>query len=87
MTEAFHGGAGIASLAVALFFWRFYRATGDPFHQLFCAAFVVFGLNRFLLVGVEDTDEGGVVAYAIRAAAFGLIIAAILQKNRSTRSR
>lgn len=82
MTDAFQGGAGVASLAAALFFWRFYVATGDRFHQLFCAAFVVFGLNRFLLVAVEDTDEGGVVAYAIRAAAFGLIIAAILHKNR-----
>lgn len=80
-TVVFIAGASAALAGVAsVFFLRFWRATGDRFFLLFAGAFALFGINR---IGLISTDrEHNVWIYVLRLAAFGLIILAIVDKNR-----
>jgi hypothetical protein len=71
----------VAAAAIAFFFWESWRKTGDRLFVLFAAAFAVFAVNRVLLLILNDDDETWV--YLSRAFAFGLIIAAIVDKNRA----
>lgn len=84
MTEVLQGGSIVAAFAIALFFYRFWRETRDRFFVLFAIAFALFALNRIVLVAVEDDSEAGTLALLGRLGAFGLIIAAIVDKNRSS---
>ncbi|HYF28700.1 MAG TPA: DUF5985 family protein [Baekduia sp.] len=86
MTEALQGGAVVAAAAIALFFWRFHRQTGDRFFALFATAFAIFAVNRGVLLALDDDSEARTLVYLVRAAAFGLIIVAIVDKNRAPRS-
>ena len=84
MTVTFLAGAStVAAAAIALFFLRFWRDTRDRLFLLFAVAFAIFALNRLALTVLDDESEGRTVVYAVRAAAFALIIAAIVDKNRA----
>lgn len=77
------GGTATASLAIGLYFFRFWRRTGDRFFLIFSLAFSVFAANRLALVWIgEENEAARTVVYAIRLAAFLLILAAIVDKNR-----
>ena len=82
MTDALQGGSIVAAAAVALFFLRFHRQTGDRFFALFAVAFAIFALNRIVLLILDDDSEARTVVYLVRALAFGLIVFAIVDKNR-----
>ncbi len=81
MTDFLSGATMFAALAIAVFFFRFWRTTRDRLFLLFSLAFTVFAANRLLLFFLEE--EAQVWVYASRAAAFALIIAAIVDKNRA----
>lgn len=83
------GGTATASLAIGLYFFRFWRRTGDRFFLIFSLAFSVFTANRLALLAIGDDNEAArTLVYAIRLAAFLLILAAIVDKNRgAARSR
>lgn len=81
MYEFVLGASGMACATIALFFLRFWRQTSDRFFFLFALAFAVFAANRFALVLLDD--EGDIAAYVVRALTFGLIIIAIIDKNRT----
>lgn len=85
MNEALQGGTVVAAAAVALFFFRFHRQTGDRFFALFATAFAIFAVNRIVLLALDDESEARTAAYLVRAAAFGLIAFAVLDKNRPVR--
>lgn len=81
----FVSGATVLLCAVAaLFFFRFRRQTRDRLFGLFAGAFTLLGLNFALLAFVSRESEFRPYLYLIRLAAFLLIIAAIVDKNRST---
>ncbi|HVM27488.1 MAG TPA: DUF5985 family protein [Mycobacteriales bacterium] len=80
MTEFLQGGTFLASLAVSLFFLRFWRQSRDPLFAVLSGAFLVFAVNRVLLVALESEDRR-LWVYLTRAAAFVLIAAAVLRKN------
>jgi hypothetical protein len=83
MTVTFLAGAAtIAAAAISLFFLRFWRETRDRLFLLFAVAFAIFAVNRLVLTIVDD-EEGETLLYAARAGAFALIIAAVVDKNRS----
>jgi 4-hydroxybenzoate polyprenyltransferase len=82
MTELLQGATMMGCLTVALFFLRFWRETGDRFFLIFALAFATFGVNRLLLVALDD-DEAQTAVYAARLVAFLLIAAAIVDKNRA----
>lgn len=82
--EAFLLGALMAAYGgAAVHFFRFYHLSGDRFFLLFGAAFATLSLNQigFLMTG----DEARTPFYVVRLAAYLLILAAIVQKNVSSR--
>ena len=72
-------------LTVALFFLRFWISSGDRFFGLFALAFLVFGVNRFVRLFLDEADEARTLVYVVRLVAFVLIIAAIVDKNGNGR--
>ncbi len=77
------GGILVAYLAVALFFLRFWKKSGDRFFLTFAVAFAVLAGERLLLVTVNPASEGAPFIYLARLLAYSLIIFAIVDKNRA----
>jgi hypothetical protein len=80
VTDFLSGATMFAALAIAVFFFHFWQTARDRLFLLFALAFAVFAANRLLLFFLDQEAE--VWVYASRAAAFLLIIAAIVDKNR-----
>ena len=76
------GSVAMASLVAALFFLRFWRQTLDRFFLLFAIAFALDAAARFLLGLTHVSDETEPFFYVPRLVTFGLIIVAIVLKNR-----
>ena len=76
------GAIAMASLAVALFFVRFYRETRDPLFLFFAAAFGVEAINRTVLAFQATPNEASPYLYIMRAFAYSLILIGIYRKNR-----
>lgn len=85
MSSAILGAVAMASLVAALFFLRFWRDTRDRFFFLFSIAFTLDALNRFALAIATVTQEQEPFFYLVRLFTFGLILAAIVDKNRKRR--
>ena len=84
-TVTFIAGATAALSAVAaLYFGRFWRLSRDRFFGFFACAFALFAVNRIVLTTVDQENAAWV--YAVRLAAFVLILIAIVDKNRPRRS-
>lgn len=84
--SGFVSGALVTGYLVAgLFFLRFWRATADRLFGIFAGAFCLLALQRALLALMDHTRDDRVWIYGLRALAFILIIAAIVDKNRNTR--
>jgi hypothetical protein len=77
------GAVAMASLVATLFFLRFWRQTQDRFFLYFAAAFALDAAARVALALSHPGDEEEPFYYAARLVTFGLIIVAIIQKNRS----
>ena len=75
----------MASFVATLFFLRFWRQTRDSFFLFFAIAFALDGVTRVVLGLTHPTDEAEPLFYLARLVTFGLIIAAIVQKNRPSR--
>lgn len=76
------GAIVMASLTVALFFLRFWKSTHDRFFLFFAISFTLEAINRVLIQATIYQDEQKPLFYLIRLVAYGLILIAILQKNR-----
>ncbi|MEJ6023594.1 DUF5985 family protein [Ramlibacter sp. PS4R-6] len=75
------GGICVACFVIALFFLRFWRATRDRFFVFFALSFALEGGARGASAFLQ-LDDNNPAFYAVRVVAYGLIIAAIWQKNR-----
>lgn len=84
MNEFLTGLAACGSCGAAAFFLRFWRETKDRFFLAFAAAFVILALNWALVAIWQPTGETRPFFYLLRLGAFGLIILAIWEKNRTT---
>ena len=73
----------VAALVIALFFFRYWQQTRDRLFLMFAAGFLTFAVSRLILAFLDEGDEGRVFVYALRLLAFALILAAIIDKNRS----
>jgi len=80
--EFLSGASAVAAAAIALFFLAFWRDTDDRFFALFALAFAIFAVNRIALSVLDDESEARTLVYVARAVAFGLIVVAIVDKNR-----
>jgi uncharacterized membrane protein HdeD (DUF308 family) len=84
MIEGFLLGViATSSLAVGLYFLKFWRSTRDAFFLSFGAAFIIEALNRCTFLFFERPSEGSPWIYVVRLLSLLLILAAILRKNYS----
>jgi hypothetical protein len=77
-----HGAAAMGFLALSLCFIRFYRRSHDRLFLWFAVAFVTLFFNRVAMVALASRDETELLIFAVRALAFAIILAAIVDKNR-----
>ncbi|MBI1852500.1 MAG: hypothetical protein HYR85_19330 [Planctomycetes bacterium] len=82
MNPLVQGALVFACGVVGLFFLRFWRDTRDRFFAFFSASFFVLALHWAILALTDPTFEHRPLFYILRFLAFGLIMAAILDKNR-----
>ena len=81
----FLGGAILVGCwAIALFFLRFWVKTHDRLFIHFAVAFLLLGIERIVLLLLNQESEYKSYVYLIRLAAFLVIVFAIVQKNRTT---
>ena len=84
----FLSGALMAAFFVAaIFFWRFWLRTKDRFFLIFSGAWLLLGVERLVLGALNEPEQLNAGIYFLRLAAFLLIIAAIIDKNRSPARR
>jgi hypothetical protein len=79
------GGIAAGSLTAGLFFLRFWRTTGDRLFLFFAVALGVEALVRITLGLSVMSQESEPLIYILRLLSYGLIIAAIVDKNRAGR--
>jgi hypothetical protein len=82
MEQLLMGGIAVANAFVGLFFFRFWMRTRDRFFLYFCGSFWIEAALRVVLGLLVDVAESNPVTYVARLLAYGLILLAILDKNR-----
>jgi hypothetical protein len=73
------GGIAASFLVAGLFFFKFWKQTGDKLFLFFACAFWLMFCSRLLLT--FGSDEIKTYIYLVRMCAFLLILWAIIQKN------
>lgn len=71
-------------LIAGLFFLRFWTKTRDLLFAAFAAAFWLLAANQALVAMIDVVREERSWVYLLRVAAFALIIAAVVWKNRTS---
>lgn len=87
MIEFLSGAVTMGYLVAALFFVRFWAKSRDRLFLAFAIAFVLLALNQFLALWLGAADERIGYTYLLRVLGFGLILAAIVDKNLASKSR
>jgi hypothetical protein len=85
MSAFLQGATMLASFAIAVFFLRYWRQTGDRLFGVFALAFTLFGANRIVLASLDTDSEARTWVYLLRAFMFLAIIGAIIDKNMQRR--
>jgi hypothetical protein len=76
------GAIALGSLAVGLFFFRYWYTSRDRFFLYFALSFWIEGFNRIHMGLNSDIPEDVPVYFMIRILSYGLILLAIWDKNR-----
>lgn len=82
LADILAGAVTAGFVLAALFFLRFWRDTRDALFLYFATAFLLLGVSQLVLALGEVPDEYRAWVYLGRLAAFLLILAGILRKNR-----
>jgi hypothetical protein len=85
MIEFLSGGVTMGYLTAALFFIRFWKKSRDRLFLAFAVAFTLFALNQLLALWLGAADERVGYTYLLRVLGFVLILAAIVDKNLSSK--
>lgn len=83
MTAVISGAVAMASAVAALFFLKYWHQTRDRFFMMFSLAFAIDSAGRFSLALIGAAEDFEPYAYLTRLLTFGLIIAAVIDKNSS----
>src|SRR4051812_7213052 len=84
MIQFMLGAVVMACAVIGLFFVRFWRRSRERLFLYFAAAFWILGANWLALAFTRE-DEPSTLLYAVRLAAFVVILLGIWDKNRSSR--
>ena len=82
LSSVLAGAAAMAAFVATLFFLKYWQRTRDNFFLFFALAFGIDSVSRFVLGVASISDETEPLYYLPRVVSFGLIIAAIVLKNR-----
>ncbi len=82
MASFLDGGAAMSCLAVAVFFARFWRESGDRLFVCLAAAFACFAINYSLLGLLPLADEWNGYAFGLRLVGFVAILMGVTLKDR-----
>lgn len=77
------GAIAMASSTVSLFFFGFWKSTNDRFFLYFATSFALEAANRLILGLTLLQSEDSPIYYVIRLVSYGLILFAIVEKNRN----
>ncbi len=77
------GAITLGFLVAGLFFLRFWRRTHDGLFAAFAIAFVLLGAGQAVQALANIPQEERSYIFLFRLAAFTIIIAAVIRKNRS----
>ena len=86
MSEFVHGLITMGFVVASVFFLRFWARTRDGLFAAFAIAFALLALNQGLIAELDVPREELSRVYLLRVAAFGIIIAGIVWKNRGSRT-
>lgn len=81
------GAIAMGFLVGCLFFLQFWRKTHDRLFLAFAVAFFLLALNQALAQWIGAADERVGYTYLLRVLGFLLILAAIVDKNVSSKKR
>lgn len=81
ITEFLSGAVTLGYVVAMMFFVQFWRRTRDRLFLAFATAFALLALNQLLAHLFYVANEPASLVYALRVLAFGIIIAAIVDKN------
>jgi hypothetical protein len=82
MNDMLVGAIAMGSVVAGLYFLRFWKCTSDRFFLYFALSFFLQAGNRILLGVSSLQDEDTPLYYLIRLLAYGLILYAVIRKNR-----
>lgn len=85
MIEFLSGAVTVGYLVAAGFFLRYWHKTAERLFFLFAVAFVLLALNQTLNHVLSVVSEPTSFVYGLRALAFILILAAIIDQNLFSR--
>ena len=83
INAALSGGIAVAFAMIGVCFIRFWRTSRNRLFLLFGIAFFVLVFERVVLVLINPDNELAPYVYAMRLLAFSIIIAAIVDQNRT----
>lgn len=75
------GATAAFSVVAAVFFFKYWRRSGDRFFGLFAAAFLLMAVNRVGIVSAGPSSDHVLWFYLIRLLAYLTILGAIVEKN------
>jgi len=81
MNHTLTGAIAMGSLLVGLFFFKFWWRSRDRFFLFFALSFWIEAGNRLALALLAPNELAPLI-YSLRVLAYGLILVAIVQKNR-----
>jgi hypothetical protein len=83
MLDFLTGAIAMGYFVAGLFFLKFWKRSQDRLFAIFAVAFFVLCVQRLAFLVIESSGEHAIFLYVIRLLAFTLILAAIVDKNRS----
>lgn len=81
MNDLLQGAIVLASLAVGLFFLRFWKSSGDRFFLFFCLSFWIDAMSRLYFRFPPNQMEEIPHYFLLRLFSYSLILVAIFDKN------
>lgn len=81
MIDFLAGGLTACYLIATVFFFRFWRRTGDRLFMNFALAFALLAIEQTARLVLNIADERGNYVYILRIVAFLVILYAVIDKN------
>jgi hypothetical protein len=85
MSQFLSGAFAAVSVAIGLFFLRFWQRSRDRLFALLALAFLLLAAERTVMAFVPAALDGRHLIYFARLVAFALIILGVIDKNRRQR--